>query len=69
MLGADLARSPRVTRGDETFDDEGPTPLDCALWDLRLKRTGRTIWDLLDLRPRGHDIVVTCPPAWNVSSS
>ena len=25
---------------------------DCALWDLRLKRTGRTIWDLLDLRPR-----------------
>ena len=25
--------------------------LDCALWDLRLKRTGRSVWDLLDLRP------------------
>jgi L-alanine-DL-glutamate epimerase-like enolase superfamily enzyme len=25
--------------------------LDCALWDLRLKRAGRTIWDWLGLRP------------------
>jgi L-alanine-DL-glutamate epimerase-like enolase superfamily enzyme len=26
--------------------------LDCALWDLRLKRAGRTIWDRLGMRPR-----------------
>ena len=26
--------------------------LDCALWDLACKRTGRTIWSLLGLEPR-----------------
>jgi len=26
--------------------------VDCALWDLRCKRSGRTIWSWLDLEPR-----------------
>jgi len=33
--------------------------LDCALWDLTCKLAGRTIWDLLDIKPKQLTTVAT----------
>ena len=33
--------------------------LDCALWDLEAKRGGRSIWELVDLKPRNLTTVCT----------
>jgi L-alanine-DL-glutamate epimerase-like enolase superfamily enzyme len=33
--------------------------LDCALWDLEAKRSGRSIWELVDLKPRNLTTVCT----------
>lgn len=33
--------------------------LDCALWDFRAKRAGRSIWQLLDMQPRELTTVFT----------
>ncbi|WP_439102867.1 dipeptide epimerase [Congregibacter sp.] len=33
--------------------------LDCALWDLRAKRAGQRIWDLLDITPKEVTTVFT----------
>lgn len=33
--------------------------LDCALWDLRAKRTGKRVWDLIGLAPRPLTTVFT----------
>ncbi len=33
--------------------------LDCALWDLEAKRTGKSVWELLDITPRPLSTVCT----------
>ena len=33
--------------------------LDCAAWDLRCKREGKTIWELLELEPKNLNTVAT----------
>jgi L-alanine-DL-glutamate epimerase-like enolase superfamily enzyme len=33
--------------------------IDCALWDLEAKRSGRRIWDLADVRPKPLETVFT----------
>src|SRR5258708_10132884 len=33
--------------------------IDCALWDLEAKRTGRTIWDLTAISPKPLETVFT----------
>lgn len=35
--------------------------LDCALWDLECKRSGKSIWQLLDLAPKKIQTVYTLP--------
>ena len=63
VIAASTALAPEVERGldRETLQTAMPpgaarNAMDCALWDLEAKRSGRPVWQLAEL-PRPHPVV------------